>query len=192
MGRDRKYIEGVRIGSLTILKKDPHSGKYDRYICRCDCGAEVSLERKQINSGHQSCGCKKGIEKEVLEELYINRGLSSIEIGSLLGFHRNTVARYLKIYGLRNADYLPECRDEINSTARRGPLPYRYIGKKFGTLTCTGYTGDRLGFRPILRFRCDCGEELERIKPTAREAATLTCGKCKPVKIIKNCRRAFK
>ena len=59
-------IIGQRFGKLIVIKylytKYSKSNRKSHYfLCKCDCGNEVSFERNAIKSGHsKSCGCNKG------------------------------------------------------------------------------------------------------------------------------------
>lgn len=53
---------GRRYGRLMVVARDedapPRGGA--KWLCRCDCGAERSIEGKRLRSGQQvSCGCQK-------------------------------------------------------------------------------------------------------------------------------------
>lgn len=50
----RAKLWGKRFGRLVAKKRQTGS----RWLCRCDCGNEVSVFTGKLNSGHtQSCGC---------------------------------------------------------------------------------------------------------------------------------------
>ena len=60
-------ITGQRFGNLTVLKRDflhEQSGKKQRtyWLCKCDCGNVISVERTHLVNRQQiSCGCKNSI-----------------------------------------------------------------------------------------------------------------------------------
>nr|WP_297873513.1 hypothetical protein [uncultured Blautia sp.] len=66
-----KDLTGKRFGRLTVIKKDhihivPSGGKYWKYLCKCDCGNEVSVLSNSLRNGAVvSCGCYR---KERLHE----------------------------------------------------------------------------------------------------------------------------
>lgn len=43
MGRFRYIPSGTRFNRLVVLHRTANAGKDSRYLCRCDCGAEVSI-----------------------------------------------------------------------------------------------------------------------------------------------------
>lgn len=59
-----KDLTGQKFGRLTVLYKDENDyftkggNKIYQWICQCDCGTILSVERNKLKSGHtQSCGC---------------------------------------------------------------------------------------------------------------------------------------
>lgn len=54
-------LTGKRFGMLLVIGKDKTRDKTGciRYICRCDCGNEVSVRSSSLNDGNTSvCGCR--------------------------------------------------------------------------------------------------------------------------------------
>lgn len=62
-------LTGKRFGYLTVLHRD-ETQKTVSYVCRCDCGKEVSVRAAKLVSGASvSCGCKrrgKMLEQELI------------------------------------------------------------------------------------------------------------------------------
>ena len=52
---DMNDYTGQKFGMLTILKREPHTR--NRWICKCDCGKEVSKAPYQFKHKEKSCGC---------------------------------------------------------------------------------------------------------------------------------------
>ena len=52
-------ITGRRFGRLTALREaGPGPSWQMRWVCRCDCGREVTVYKANLLSGHtKSCGC---------------------------------------------------------------------------------------------------------------------------------------
>lgn len=72
-----KDLTGQRFGYLLVLRKDtekyisPHGKTISKYIVRCEhCGRELSMQRRTLMKGAQSCGC---IRKEKISEMCRNR-----------------------------------------------------------------------------------------------------------------------
>lgn len=58
---------GVLVGRLTLLQKEPVvTGKRRRWVCRCQCGVEKSIEATRLRMNSVvSCGCFK-VEQSIL------------------------------------------------------------------------------------------------------------------------------
>lgn len=58
-------ITGKKFNRLTVLKFVPDSTKYSFWLCKCDCGSELTIQLTSITSGQvKSCGClKKEVDK---------------------------------------------------------------------------------------------------------------------------------
>ena len=61
----RPYIElaGKNVGYLIVLRKDSDSisSRDTKWICRCECGKEISVSASRLNKGRiKSCGCHRG------------------------------------------------------------------------------------------------------------------------------------
>lgn len=58
-----KDLSGQRFGRLKVIEKDflyqtPSGGRYWKYLCKCNCGNEVSVLSTALRSGAtKSCGC---------------------------------------------------------------------------------------------------------------------------------------
>ena len=56
-----KFIDltGQRHGRLTVLNRTENGNRgQTRWLCRCDCGGEKTIQADHIRSGHtRSCGC---------------------------------------------------------------------------------------------------------------------------------------
>lgn len=59
----RLDISGLRSGKLVALEFDkyerfPSGSRYEKWLCRCDCGNLVSVNKKNLMSkASKSCGC---------------------------------------------------------------------------------------------------------------------------------------
>jgi hypothetical protein len=67
---------GQTFGRLTVLGVSAHVGGRPGLLCRCECGAEVPVQRKKLVSGHtQSCGCLQ--KQRARENVKIGHKLST-------------------------------------------------------------------------------------------------------------------
>lgn len=59
--RGERDITGHRFGRLTAIRRDGVGDCWQaKWICRCDCGNEVSVFKSNLMSGRtRSCGCLK-------------------------------------------------------------------------------------------------------------------------------------
>lgn len=58
-----KDLTGDKFGKLLPLYPKRKNGRIF-WVCKCDCGKEVSIRKDSLISGHtQSCGCSKGYKK---------------------------------------------------------------------------------------------------------------------------------
>ena len=58
-----KDLTGNKFGKLLPLYPERKNGRIF-WVCKCDCGKEVSIRKDSLISGHaQSCGCSKGYKK---------------------------------------------------------------------------------------------------------------------------------
>lgn len=53
-------VTGQRFGKLTVLRcLDEKPGYFSKYLCRCDCGNEITIPYYGFFRGRTSCGCDK-------------------------------------------------------------------------------------------------------------------------------------
>ena len=51
-------LAGHRFGKLTVIERTKSTNKNAKWLCKCDCGKEVSVFGIDLKSGKtQSCGC---------------------------------------------------------------------------------------------------------------------------------------
>ena len=60
-------LTGMKVFNLTVMRQDGRTkDRHIKWLCRCDCGNEVSVSSKDLISGHtKSCGCfqKEAVSK---------------------------------------------------------------------------------------------------------------------------------
>ena len=60
-------LTGQRYGILTVLRPAENIGKQTAWLCRCDCGREITLRTNALRSGNtKSCGCQGTKEHQSL------------------------------------------------------------------------------------------------------------------------------
>lgn len=75
-----KDLSGERFGRLIAQKRVTPKGEKAVWLCRCDCGNEVQVDRLNLISGDtQSCGClKKELEQKQLREDYDKKRIDGV------------------------------------------------------------------------------------------------------------------
>ena len=71
-------LTGQKFGRLTVINKVKSDNKNSRWLCRCECGKEISVSRVHLINGHtRSCGCyRKEVSAKLAAETKIIHGLS--------------------------------------------------------------------------------------------------------------------
>jgi len=58
MTKQRLDITGQRYGRLTVIKEVKSDTQHSRWLCRCDCGNEITTYMNRLRNGSaKSCGC---------------------------------------------------------------------------------------------------------------------------------------
>lgn len=58
---------GQRFGLLTVQSRDDTPSKWEKWLCRCDCGIARSISAKALLSGAmRSCGCQSNRRRQQL------------------------------------------------------------------------------------------------------------------------------
>ena len=53
-------LAGQRFGKLTVLAPAENIGTRTAWLCRCDCGTEITVTTQRLRNGQcTSCGCDK-------------------------------------------------------------------------------------------------------------------------------------
>ena len=70
--KPRIDLTGSQIGRLTALSSMSQRGRGTMWLCRCECGREVVVARKELRNGDtRSCGCLR-IDRNV--ERFVKHG----------------------------------------------------------------------------------------------------------------------
>lgn len=159
---------------------------YVIWHCACDCGGEILLDTRTLQRGAiKDCGCG-GAEGA-------RRNLRGQRFGKLICLEPTQERG-------RNGSVIWRCRcdcgNECLAVSTQLTQGYRkscgclgkpplkdFEGKRFGSLTVTGYAGKRDG-KQMWRCRCDCGGEVEVSQGNLQNGRTKSCG-CLQRKISK-------
>lgn len=174
-------LVGQRFGKLLIIALGNKRKGDICWLCYCECGNVKEVRAaalKHCKSGTKSCGCLNSTEIDITGQKF----------GKLTAVKRTD--RWGKsIVWL----FACECGNEkelrkdnvfhINGTRHCGCLLKKsqtedYVGKRFGKLTAiekTGISGKKK--RAVWLFKCDCGNEVERVMDGVKTANSLSsCG----------------
>ncbi|MEE0989629.1 MAG: hypothetical protein U0L02_09745 [Kandleria vitulina] len=158
-------LTGQRFGKLTVLRRDSISTndhKGARWICKCDCGNEISVLSGRLRSGQtKSCGCLRYDKKDYKK---------SDLIGQVFG--RWTVQEKDTARKGHGTFYICKCecgniRSISSDSLTRGTskscgcgrgIPKTDLtGQRFGKLTVLGLDDDKSKKSINWICRCDCG-----------------------------------
>lgn len=178
--KENKIGVGTRVGKLTVVSptRERRAG-YMVWKCRCDCGGEVFLDTRCLQRGTVTdCGCGGKVKAG-------QKDLTGRRFGKLLCLEptEERGANGGVVWRCR-CDCGNEClavgtrltQGYKKSCGRCGiPPPKRFLGKRFGALTVTGYDGKRNGTH-YWRCLCDCGNETVVSQTNLRSGHTQSCG----------------
>lgn len=151
-------LTGMRFGRLLVLKSLSDNGS--NWLCRCDCGNEITCAKHTLVSGHKkSCGCLKNAPYAKDITGMRSGKLTAIEITDVK--RRNTFLWRCKC----------DCGKEIlmepykirNGIAKscgctRGEKQLKDIkGQRFGKLTAIERLNEKRGSTYYWLCQCDCG-----------------------------------
>lgn len=202
--------EGERFGNLTFVKriedKVNSKGKhYIQYLCRCDCGNNVEVNKDNLLKG-AVLHCKQ-CKTSMLIEASRNKGnKSDPDIGTRFGklvflekiYHtdskgRNTqfyrckcdcgntteVAKHSILAGLTKSCGCQGSRNKLREKRIAiGELTDPSIGSKYGKLTVLRIIPPEDGGEKHIECQCECGNITQVRKASLLGGKQKTCGRC--------------
>ena len=114
-------LAGQRFGRLTALRRADNHKNQTRWLCRCECGVELSVLTCSLRTGNtQSCGClqrersrKHGCWRHPLFKIW----------GAMMSRCYNQKDRGFKHYGARGIRVCKRWHDPKNFVADMPPKP---------------------------------------------------------------------
>ena len=202
--------EGTRFGNLTFIKriedKVNSKGKhYIQYLCRCDCGNDVEVNKDNLLGG-KSTRCKS-CKTTRLVEASRQRGESTdppkgTRFGKLVFlekvYHLDKVGRNIQFYRckcdcgniiesdkstvLRGLVKSCGCQGSRNKLREKriaiGELTDPAIGSKYGKLTVLRVIPPEEGGEKHIECQCECGNITQVRKVSLLGGKQKTCGRC--------------
>lgn len=150
-------ITGARFGKLLVVKQLPRKKrKVVEWLCRCDCGNEVSVRRANLGTSTNSCGC---IKKARLLGINHGRWGSATEASAV-----KKVYNYYKAGCRRKQREFELSLEEVTQLIKQnchycnsGPLFYSNNGSMF------------LQYNGIARVNNGCGYTLDNCVPCCKQ-----------------------
>lgn len=109
-----KFVDfsGKKFGRLLVLDKFKKIGKYNFWLCKCDCGKLIWIRGNSFNNGHAtSCGCSR--RKYFIEKTVYKTALHSVWNNMKGRCYRKTDHNY-RNYGNRGIEICDEWKDKDN------------------------------------------------------------------------------
>ena len=189
-------LSGQKFNRLTVIRRDESVLNKVSWICKCECGNEISVTTSHLKCGHtQSCGC---LQKEKAREANF-LDLTGQRFGRLTVIKE--ADKYISPQGLKFVQWLCKCdcgNDTIvlatnlkkgttkscgcyNIEQAKKRLFKDLTGQKFGRLTAikpienhTNSNGKSMMTKWLCR--CDCGNECNVQSGNLLSGHTLSCG----------------
>ena len=189
-------LSGQKFNRLTVIRRDESVLNKVSWICKCECGNEISVTTSHLKCGHtQSCGC---LQKEKAREANF-LDLTGQRFGRLTVIKE--ADKYISPQGLKFVQWLCKCdcgNDTIvlatnlkkGTTKSCGCYSIEQVkkrlfkdltGQKFGRLTAikpienhTNSNGKSMMTKWLCR--CDCGNECNVQSGNLLSGHTLSCG----------------
>ena len=189
-------LSGQKFNRLTVIRRDESVLNKVSWICKCECGNEISVTTSHLKCGHtQSCGC---LQKEKAREANF-LDLTGQRFGRLTVIKE--ADKYISPQRLKFVQWLCKCdcgNDTIvlatnlkkgttkscgcyNIEQAKKRLFKDLTGQKFGRLTAikpienhTNSNGKSMMTKWLCR--CDCGNECNVQSGNLLSGHTLSCG----------------
>lgn len=173
-------LTGRRFDSLTVVSRVGAK----RYLCRCDCGQELTVSASDLLRGHKkSCGCRKRQPR--------SEDLTGLRVGRLTVLGLTDQSRRAQKLWRCRCDCGQELLAEsyrlknglVTSCGCARKSSRDLTGRTFGALTALERLNEKQGSCYLWRCRCECGNEID--VPTDK----LTGGRVKSCGCLQDPRR---
>lgn len=154
-----KDVTGQVVGKWTVIEKAPSRGRYDYFLCQCECGTKKEVSGDALRSGKStSCGCisrSKALDRyEKYRSEFISKKFGELEV---IGIGKKKNGKYLlkcKCSCGKIVEYLPRklitgevvsCGHKkiaaASSLSECGTNPAAIASKKVGKRNTSGAVG---------------------------------------------------
>ena len=118
-------LVGKKFGRLTVIRRAPKGGNCISWVCRCDCGKEITTRSTSLRNGHtKSCGC---YQRDAVSAANTTHGQSRHELFSvwagMMDRCYNTKSASYPNYGGRGITICKRWRIFDNFLADMSPRP---------------------------------------------------------------------
>jgi len=175
-----KDLTGMRFGNLVVLRRaetPTHRSRNAFWVCRCDCGNEVTFASNDLQRttkrARTHCGCKRKNRLDIT-----GRTFGDIKVIRLATERRGRCGGMLwEIECTRcgRIDYLKgsQVRDNLSCGCRWRP---DMAGQRFGRLVVDRYLGSGGVEGAVWLCRCDCGGRKATAAWRLRRGLVKSCG----------------
>ncbi len=188
-------LTGTFFGNLQALNKtsERHKGSVI-WECRCMCGNISKFSSQQLKYTKDcGCGSKKYVKPKnnIPEEFDItNQRFGRLIAVKLVdptkfnkwickcGCGKITVGYVIQLKTGRKKSCGCLKKDPKALTRRKNlkRLKTEEIGKKYGKLTILGFVGKNSSNNHIIKVKCDCGKQTEKLLSSLKSGCTKSCG----------------
>ncbi|WP_276911880.1 hypothetical protein [Dubosiella newyorkensis] len=171
-------LSGKRFGKLTVLKKTEQKRKGSfLWLCRCDCGNEILLERYKIERELvHSCGCSRTssivLTGKKIGKLTVIRKLNEKKGSNYLWLCRCDCGNEIKV----PTSHLTRNNPTSSCGCSKGKKSEDISNQKFGRLLAICPTEKRLAGSVVWECVCDCGNRIEVSLNQLKSGNVKSCG----------------
>ena len=97
MGHKAFDLQGKTFGRLTVIGRDWSAAKQATWLCRCECGNEVSVWSRSLCTGNtRSCGCLRSERTTECKTIHGKHGTPEYNIWKGMNGGRSEIRRFDK------------------------------------------------------------------------------------------------
>ena len=146
----RLDLTGQRFGKLTVLLPAENIDAKTAWLCRCDCGTEITVTTQRLRDGHRtSCGCDKDLFGEA--PATIGRASLTYIDGTCVEILRARTVRSNNTSGVPGVDWVTRKGSWRASICFKGKRYYLGSYKLFADAVQARKRAEAELFEPFLR-----------------------------------------